>query len=88
MVPEKVTAFGKAYQAMADDLVALQADMVAQSWDMVAMLGGGTAANAATKRMSQRGARLATALSVAGGRALKPVHATATANHRRLKRAR
>jgi len=84
MVTEKVVAFTQAGQAVATGWFALQADLLAQGQDMMRVAAGGTTARAAAGRIGKRATRIALKTSKAGGRALKPVHATATANKRRL----
>jgi len=84
MVTEKVAAFGQASQSIAADWFALQADLLAQGQDLVRRGAGGGASRAAAARIGKRGTRIALKASKAGGKALKPIHATATANGRRL----
>jgi len=86
MVAEKITAFGKAGQAIADDWLDLQADWLALGHDLLRLAGGGGAGPAGARRIGRRGTRLALKASRTGGKALKPVHAAATANQRRLDR--
>ncbi len=86
MVPEKLAAFGEAGNAIAADWLDIQADLLAQGGDMAMLLAGWPSSPAALQRIARRGSKLAVKMSTAGGRALKPVHATATANHRRLRK--
>lgn len=87
MVPEKMLAFSRAGQSLADDWWAMQSDWIAQCQDLGAMAFAGRAPNAATvERMGKRGAKIAARMVESGGRALAPIHASVTANQRRLKR--
>ncbi len=88
MVPEKMAAFGKAGTSLIADWIDINADLMAQSRDMLSLFGSWPPSSAAIERMSKRGSKLAVKMSTAGGRALKPAHATATANHRRLRKAK
>lgn len=87
MVPEKMAAFGKAGSALVEDWIDIQADMMAQGRDMMGLFAW-PPSSAVVERIGKRGSRIAVKMSTAGGRALKPVHATATANHRRLGKAK
>ncbi len=87
MGSEKVEAFGKASASWTRDWFDIQAGMMAQGSDVAAlMLGGWPPSSASIERIGKRGTKLANRMSKAGGRALAPVHATATANQRRLKK--
>ena len=84
IVPEKLAAFGEAGSAMTKDWIDMQADLMAQGRDAMLLFTSWPPSPAALDRMSRRGSRLAAKMGAAGGRALAPVHAAATANHRRL----
>lgn len=88
MVPEKLAAFGEAGSAMTRDWLDMQADMMAQGRDMMSLFTSWPPSSATIERIGRRGSRLAVKMSTAGGRALAPVHAAATANHRRLGKAK
>lgn len=89
MMSEKIAAFGQAGSAVAQDLAAIGDDMLAQNRDLLRLLLHGWPPDIVTaNRIAARGSRLALRMSIAGGRAMAPVHATATANDRRLRRAR
>lgn len=91
MVPEKVEAFSKAGSAVAAEWWAMQTDMIAQAQQLAAIAMKGrppTAAelNAIATRNVAHGARMIERSVALGAGVLKPVHARATANARRLKR--
>lgn len=91
MVPEKVEAFSKAGSAIAGEWWAMQADALAQAQQLGAMALRGrppTAAewNAMTARTIAHGVRAFERSVALGAGAVKPVHARATSNARRLKR--
>lgn len=87
MGAEKMEAFGKAGATLAQSWLALQADMIAQASDIALLLASGWPPRAASiERIGRRGSRIALRSSAAAGRALAPVHAAATSNHRRLGR--
>lgn len=87
MVPEKVEAFTKAGTSLLDDCFAFQADWFAQMRDLGTIaIAGVPPSAAALDRIGRRAARITTRMSRAGGRALAPVHAAATANDRRLRK--
>lgn len=87
MVSEKVAAFGEAAGTIAHDLIAIQQDMLAQNRDLVRLLLRGWPPDVLTiDRIATRCSRLALRMSVAGGRAMAPIHAAVTANDRRLRR--
>jgi hypothetical protein len=89
MVPEKMTAFSKSGAALSDDWRKAQAELFDQwrEWGRlmthVPTMGR---LSAFGERSARRGARVVVHSMGAGGRALEPVHKTATANARRLKR--
>jgi hypothetical protein len=72
---------------MAADWMEIQADLFAQSRDMMTLFAAWPPSPATIERIGRRGSRLAVKMSTAGGRALQPIHATATANQRRLDKA-
>jgi hypothetical protein len=84
MVPEKLAAFGEAGSAMTKDWLEMQDDMLAQGRDMMSLFTSWPPNGATIERIGRRGSGFALKMSAAGGRALAPVHAAATANHRRL----
>lgn len=87
MIPEKMAAFGKAGEAIARDWATMHRDMLAQGRDLMRLHTSGWPPDMTTlARMTERGARLTLQMSMAGGRALAPIHRTATANDRRLKK--
>ncbi|UAK26078.1 hypothetical protein [Sphingomonas nostoxanthinifaciens] len=86
MVPEKVEAFGKAGSAIAEDWLDIHRDLLAQSRDFATLFAAWPPSPATIARMNQRGGKLLVKMSTAGGRAIDPIHATATGNHRRLQR--
>jgi len=87
MLPEKMAAFGKAGEAIARDWATMHEGMLAQGRDMMSLYASGWPPNMTTlARMTERNARLTLQMSMASGRALAPIHRTATANERRLKK--
>jgi hypothetical protein len=89
MVPEKLAAFSDAGGSLLRDCLALQSDCLAQMQDLSLLaLAGRVPSAAAMERVSRRGARIMTRATAAGGRALAPIHKTATANDRRLGKVR
>lgn len=88
MVPEKMAAFGKAGSALAHDWAVMQQEMLAQGTDMLRLSTSWPPKPAIAARMLERSTRLALQMSMAGGRALAPVHAAATGNDRRLGKTR
>ncbi|WP_231923302.1 hypothetical protein [Sphingobium cloacae] len=91
MVPEKVEAFSKAGSAIVGQWWAIHADALTQAQHLGAMAFRGrppTAAewNAMTARTIAHGVRALERSVALGAGAVKPVHARATANARRLKR--
>jgi hypothetical protein len=93
MVPEKAAAFAEAGRAMAGDWWALQLTLFAQAQQLGVMaLRGRPPTAAELLALSSRNAtfavRMIEHLSAAGAKGLRPVHARATSNARRLKRAR
>lgn len=93
MVPEKVEAFSKAGSAMVTGWWAMQADLLIQTQRLGAMAMKGRPPTAAelrsmTERSIAHGTRAVERGVALGAGAVKPVHARATANARRLKRKR
>jgi hypothetical protein len=87
MVSEKSKAFAEAGESLASDWTRMHGDLVAQAealgslWMTPLLPGKAMALLARTQRINQR--------AVASGiRALRPIHAIATANQRRLRKAR
>lgn len=88
MVPEKMAAFSASGIALSDDWRKAQADLFDQWREWLTLMTGVPTAgrlSAFGERSTRRGARAMVRSMSAGGRALKPVHKTATANARRLK---
>jgi hypothetical protein len=91
MVPEKVDAFSKAGAAMAGDLWAMQSAWLTGAQQMCGLAMKGRAPTMAELlALSARNAALALRTferaSAIGDKGLAPIHASATANARRLKR--
>jgi hypothetical protein len=89
MVPEKMAAFSKSGVALSDDWRKAQADLFDQWREWVTLMTDVPTMgrlSAFGKRSTGRGARAVVRSMGTGGRALDPVHKTATANARRLKR--
>ncbi|MCY7398036.1 MAG: hypothetical protein LH466_04240 [Sphingomonas bacterium] len=88
MMSEKSTAFGAAGASLARDYFAMHADMSAQAAALGKMMMGQLPGPRATQAMVTRTQRLGSAALASSIRAMTPVHKTATANARRLKRKR
>ncbi len=86
MVSEKSSAFGAAGASLARDYFSMQADLTAQGTALGSMMMGQFPTARATLAMLNRGQRLGSAALASSIRAMAPVHKTATANARRLKR--
>lgn len=90
MMPEKMKAFGASGASMGRDMMAIQSALMheAMQLGMMAMTGRLPGAGA----LAERGANLAvntmTLGAAMGARSLAPIHRAATANARRLKRAK
>lgn len=85
MVTEKTTAFAKAGDSLAHDMTAMQGLWFQAMQDAWSLGAAGRIPSA--KRIAasnDRTMRLAAGMIGAGGRALTPIHAKATANARRL----
>jgi len=87
MIPEKIDAFSRGAFASMADLQAVQTHLFA-NWQTMMQAGfaGRLPSQKEMETMTGRGAQIAEHLSRAGSKALAPVHRTATANARRLKR--
>ena len=86
MVTEKGRAFAKSSATMAGDLMSMQSDLMRQSQAIGSiMLSGRVPTFAAAGAIIDRGARINQRALSSSIRALKPIHAAATANQRRLK---
>ena len=86
MVTEKGRAFAKSGSTMAGDWMSLQSDLMRQSQAIGSiMLSGRVPTFAAAGAIIDRGARINQRAISSSIRALKPIHAAATANQRRLK---
>ena len=86
MVTEKGRAFAKSGATMAGDWMSLQSDLMRQSQAIGSMmLSGRVPSMAAAGAIIDRGARINQRALSSSIRALKPIHAAATANQRRLK---
>jgi hypothetical protein len=85
MVTEKAQAFAKAGESLTKDMAAMQGLWLQVMQDMMAA-GSSRRLPSATsmKAGGDRAMRLADSAIGAGGRALAPIHAKATANARRL----
>ncbi len=91
MVPEKMAAFSQASMAMATDWWAMQSALMAAAGKQGALaLQARPARLTELSVLSARNAKLALETferaSAMGGKALRPVHASATGNARRLKK--
>ncbi len=87
MVTEKVAAFGRAGVAATGDVLAIQASLQSNwSHAMSLMLSGRLPTAADANAMAARSSNAVTRSIAVAGKALAPVHRTATGNARRLKR--
>lgn len=85
MVGEKATSFAEAGASLARDWWKLQADLAAQTAAVGEMLTAGSLPSArAVRAINARSRRLGDHSVASATRALRPIHATATANARRL----
>ncbi|WP_288414287.1 hypothetical protein [uncultured Sphingomonas sp.] len=85
MVTEKAQAFAKAGDSLATDMAALQGLWFQAMQDAWSLGTAGRMPSATRVAASNdRAMRLAAGMIGAGGRALSPIHAKATANARRL----
>ena len=85
MVSEKSTAFARAGQSLANDWSGMQGDLLAQAQALGSIWLGGFASPRAAGAIIARSQRINERAIASGIRALRPIHATATANKRRLK---
>lgn len=89
MVREKGEAFASSGASLAADMMKLQFDLIAQGNAVAAaMMTGRMPGARASRAFAARSGRIATRAMDAGGRALAPVHKTATANAKRLRKKR
>lgn len=91
MVPEKVDAFGKAGAAIAGDWWAIQSTILAQAQQVGVLAMRGRAPSLAelsdlSANNMMLGLRMFERAGAMGAKGLKPIHASATGNARRLKR--
>lgn len=87
MVPEKMSAFSKAGLSAFDDMQAIGSAAIANWQQMMGLMldqRGISMTDMAT--MSKRATGMAERAGAAPGKALKPIHSTATGNARRLSR--
>lgn len=85
MVSEKSSAFAKSGAIMASDWTKLSNDMIAQAQAIGSMmLSGRPPSFGAAQSIAARQQRIGRTALSSGLRALRPVHATATANQKRL----
>lgn len=89
MGPEKMLAFSRSGASLAGDFGPMQ-KMIATQWgELLAIASrGGWARFADYERLTTRAYAIMTLAVASGSRALQPIHASATANQRRLKRPR
>jgi len=88
MVSEKSEAFGAAGASLSRDWFAVQRDWNAQAMALSAMMFGQLPGPRKAQAMIARGQRLGSAGLSSGVRAMTPIHRTATANEKRLARAK
>lgn len=86
MLSEKAEAFGAAGAELAGSWWAMQRDMSAQWADFSSIMLGQWPGPRKVRAMASRGERLGRAALSSSVRAMEPIHRTATANARRLKR--
>ncbi len=89
MIPEKVEAFSKAGMSAMADLQAIQAHAFAH-WEQLLgiAMSGRMASVSQLGELAARSSRMIERAASAGGKALAPVHRSATNNARRLGRAK
>lgn len=87
MVPEKVDAFARSASSAWEDMRAIQSDMIA-NWQQAARLAlsGRPPSRSDVETMWSRSTRATERAMGSAGKALAPVHRSATANARRLRR--
>ncbi len=88
MVSEKNAAFGAAGASLSRDWFAMQRDWNAQAIALSAMMLGQMPGPRAAQAMMARSQRLGSAAMASGVRAMTPIHRAATANQKRLARAK
>ena len=89
MVDEKTDAFASAGTALANSWFSMQSDVAAQAMAVGGMMMSGKLPSAnATRIFAARQARIGDAALRGSVKALRPIHAAATANARRLGRAK
>ena len=88
MVSEKSVAFGAAGTSLSRDWLAMQRDWNAQVADLSSMMLGRVPGPRKALAMAARGQRLGSAALASSVRAMTPIHRTATANQRRLGKAK
>ena len=86
MVSEKSGAFGEAGASLSRDWFAMQRDWNAQVSELSAMMMGKVSGPRAAQAMIKRSQRLGSAALASGVRAMTPIHRTATANEKRLRK--
>jgi hypothetical protein len=91
MVPEKIAAFGKAGAAITGDWWAMQSAFLAQAQKFGAVATRGRAPSLVelsdlSANTMMLGLRMFERVGEMGAKGLKPIHASATGNARRLKR--
>jgi hypothetical protein len=85
MVAEKSSAFAKSGAILASDWTKLQGEMVAQAQALGSLwMSGRPPSFSAAQSIAARSQRIGTRALSSGVRALRPIHATATANKKRL----
>lgn len=86
MVSEKTSAFASAGAALASNWLRMQSDLAAQAMALGAMTVSGRLPSArAARTMAARQRRITDAAVRGSMQALRPIHAAATANARRLR---
>jgi hypothetical protein len=89
MMSEKSTAFAKSGASLAADWTRMQRDLMAQTQALGAFwLSGRLPTPGAAAAIIARSQKINEAALASGIRALRPIHATATANQKRLGRGR
>ena len=85
MVAEKSKAFAKSGAILASDWTRLQGEMFAQAQALGSLwISGRPPSFGAVQSIAARSQRIGTRALSSGVRALRPIHATATANKKRL----
>ncbi|MEO6247954.1 MAG: hypothetical protein ABIO85_05145 [Sphingomicrobium sp.] len=87
MVDEKSSAFAKSGAILASDWAKLQGEIVDQAQAIGSLwMSGRTPSFGAAQSIAARSQRIGTRAMASGVRALRPIHATATANQKRLRK--